>query len=113
MSDLLAEHPFSSSEAVIESDDGPLTLGSLRTRVAALAETLHTAGVGPGQAVANLVTPGPSSVVVMFAVWAVGAVYVPVNVRYAAAEVDDLVAETAGRPARPAGPSRCCCGTAA
>jgi long-chain acyl-CoA synthetase len=94
MSALLAEHPFSSMEPVIESDDGSLTLGQLRDRVAALAKTLQAAGVGPGQAVANLVTPGPSSVVVMFAVWAVGAVYVPVNVRYAAAEVADLVAET-------------------
>jgi acyl-CoA synthetase (AMP-forming)/AMP-acid ligase II len=94
LSELLDQHPFAAAEPVIESDDGVLTLGELRARVAALAGTLRAAGVGPGQAVGNLVAPGSSSVVVMFAVWAIGAVYVPVNVRYAAEEVAELMVET-------------------
>lgn len=94
LSELLDQHPFAAAEPVISSDDGVLTLGELRTRVAALADTLHAAGIGPGQAVGNLVAPGSSSVAVMFAVWAAGAVYVPVNVRYSAEEVAELADET-------------------
>ena len=94
LSELLTGHPFADGEPVVESGDGPLSLGELRARVAVLADALRAAGVQPGQAVGNLVTPGPSSVVVMFAVWAAGAVYVPVNVRSAAAEVAELTGET-------------------
>ena len=94
LSELLDQHPFDAAEPVISSDDGVLTLGELRARVAALAGTLQAAGVEPGQAVGNLVAPGASAVAVMFAVWAVGAVYVPVNVRYSAEEVADLADET-------------------
>jgi long-chain acyl-CoA synthetase len=79
----------------VESDEGPLPAGELRARTAELAAALRAAGVAPGQAVGNLVIPGPSAVVVMFAVWTAGAVYVPVNVRYSAGEVAELVAETA------------------
>jgi len=92
LSELLDQHPFAATEPVVESDDGILTLGELRVRVAALSDTLRAAGVRPGQAVGNLVVPGSSSVAVMFAVWAV--VYVPVNVRSSAEEVADLVNET-------------------
>jgi long-chain acyl-CoA synthetase len=94
LSELLDQHPFAASDPVISSDEGVLTLGDLRARVSALAGTLHAAGVGPGQAVGNLVAPGASSVAVMFAVWAAGAVYVPVNVRYSAEEAADLAEET-------------------
>ena len=104
LSALLAEHPFHGDEVVVESDDGPLSVGELRAGVAGLARTLRAAGVQPGHAVGNLVTPGPSAVVVMFAVWAAGAVYVPINVRYSAAEIAELTDETrpvllVGRPA--------------
>jgi acyl-CoA synthetase (AMP-forming)/AMP-acid ligase II len=94
LSELLAGHPFPSAAPLVESDDGPLSLGELRARVAALADTLRAAGVRPGQAVGNLVIPGPSAVAVMFAVWAAGAVYVPVNVRWTASEVAELTDET-------------------
>jgi long-chain acyl-CoA synthetase len=93
LSELLAEHPFSGDDPLVESDDGLLSLGELRAGVAALAQTLRAAGVEPGHAVGNLVIPGPSAVVVMFAVWAAGAVYVPVNVRYSAAEIAELADE--------------------
>jgi acyl-CoA synthetase (AMP-forming)/AMP-acid ligase II len=78
----------------MESDGGTVTLGELRARVATLAETLRAAGLQPGQAVGNLVVHGPSAVVVMFAVWAVGAVYVPINARYSADEIAALTEET-------------------
>jgi long-chain acyl-CoA synthetase len=94
LSELLDRHPFADSEPLVESDDGPLSAGEIRGRAAALAAALRAAGVRPGQAVGNLVAPGPSAVVVMFAVWAAGGVYVPVNVRYTAGEVEELAAET-------------------
>jgi long-chain acyl-CoA synthetase len=84
---LLADHPFAVAESVVYSDAGSLSLGELRYRVDLLADTLRAAGVQAGQAVGNLVAPGPSAVVVMFAVWMIGAVYVPFNVRYTAEEV--------------------------
>ena len=93
LSDLLTEHPFAPGQVVVESDSGSLSLAELRSRVEALAGTLRAAGVESGQAVGNLVAPGPSAVVVMFAVWALGAVYVPMNVRYTAQEVAALAAE--------------------
>lgn len=94
LSELLDRHPFADSEPLVESDEGTLSAGELRRQTAALAVTLRAAGVLPGQAVGNLVVPGPSAIVVMFAVWAVGGVYVPVNVRYSATEVAGLITET-------------------
>src|ERR1700688_1274323 len=91
---LLAEHRFADDDPRVTSESGTLTLGDLRARVDALAGTLRTAGLAAGQAVGNLVLPGPSSLVVMFATWAAGGVYVPVNARYTAQEVASLAAET-------------------
>jgi long-chain acyl-CoA synthetase len=93
LSVLLAEHPFSPGDALVISDSGTLTLGGLRARVDGLAAVLRAAGLTAGQAVGNLVLPGPSAVVVMFAVWAAGGVYVPVNARYTAGEVASIDAE--------------------
>jgi acyl-CoA synthetase (AMP-forming)/AMP-acid ligase II len=94
LSVLLAEHPFSPGDPLVTSDSGTQTLGDLRSQVDALAGTLRAAGLRPGQAVGNLVLPGPSSLVVMFATWAADGVYVPVNVRYTAEEVASITAET-------------------
>jgi acyl-CoA synthetase (AMP-forming)/AMP-acid ligase II len=102
LSVLLAEHPFADDAILVtsgvssdaaSSGAGTLTLGALRGRVSELASTLRAAGLEGGQAVGNLVLPGPSSLVVMFAVWAAGGVYVPVNVRYTAAEVASVDTE--------------------
>jgi acyl-CoA synthetase (AMP-forming)/AMP-acid ligase II len=90
LSVLLAEHPFSPGDPLVTSESGTLTLGDLRARVDALAGTLRAAG----QAVGNLVLPGPSSLVVMFATWAAGGVYAPVNARYTAEEVASIADET-------------------
>jgi acyl-CoA synthetase (AMP-forming)/AMP-acid ligase II len=94
LSVLLAEHPFAAGDLLVTSESGTVTLGDMRARVDALAGTLRAAGLAAGQAVGNLVLPGPSSLVVMFATWAAGGVYVPVNARYTAQEVATLAAET-------------------
>jgi acyl-coenzyme A synthetase/AMP-(fatty) acid ligase len=94
LSDLLADLPFSDSDHAVVSESGRLRLGELRARVASLAATLREAQVRPGHPVGNLVAPGPSSIVAMFAVWAVGAVYIPINRRFTAGEVSSFLAET-------------------
>lgn len=94
LSELLTGHPFAASDTVVESETGALTLGELRDRVAALADALRAAGLKPGQAAANLVTTGRPTIVAMFAVWAAGGVYVPVNGRYAPDEIADIIRET-------------------
>ena len=91
---LLADLPLSGTDAVVESESGRLALGELRARVNALAATLREARVRPGHPVGTLVTPGPSSIVAMFATWAVGAIYIPINNRFTAAEVSSFLAET-------------------
>lgn len=93
LSALLEEHPFAAGDLLVTSDAGSVTLGELRARVAALAQVLREAGLRPGQPVANLVAPGPSSLEVMFATWAAGGVYVPVNARFTAQEVASVAAE--------------------
>ncbi|HUN34369.1 MAG TPA: long-chain fatty acid--CoA ligase [Trebonia sp.] len=93
LSGLLDGHPFSADDPLVISESGTLSLGDVRARVAGLAATLRAAGLTAGQAVGNLVTPGPSSIVVMFAVWAAGGVYVPVNARWTAQEVTSVDAE--------------------
>lgn len=94
LGDLLADLPFSDSDDAVVSESGRLGLGELRARVAALAATLREAQVRPGHPVGTLVAPGPSSIVAMFATWAVGAVYVPINHRFTPAEVSSFLAET-------------------
>jgi acyl-CoA synthetase (AMP-forming)/AMP-acid ligase II len=94
LSVLLAEHPFDAADPLVTSESGTVTLGEFRALVDALAGTLRAAGVQAGQAVGNLVLPGPSSLVVMFATWAAGGVYVPVNARFTASEVASAADET-------------------
>jgi long-chain acyl-CoA synthetase len=91
---LLHGLPYHADDVVVASDSGELSLGELTARVDELAGALRAAGVRPGLPVGNLVAPGPSAVVAMFAAWSAGAVYVPINRRYTAAEVRALCEET-------------------
>lgn len=105
---LLRGLPHQAGDVLISADGQQLTLGELRARVDELAGALRSAGVGPGHPVGNLVAPGPSGVVAMFAAWTAGAVYVPINRRYTAQETKAFIAETplalvVGEPADLAG----------
>jgi acyl-CoA synthetase (AMP-forming)/AMP-acid ligase II len=86
--------PHHAGDVVIASGGGQLTLGELQGRVDELAAALRSAGVAPGHPVGSLVAPGPSGVVAMFATWAAGAVYVPINRRYTAQETRAFTEET-------------------
>ncbi len=84
--DLLMKHPFGPDDGLLFTIDQTITAGDARTAVTALAGTLRRAGVEPGQAVAVARANDTSYVIAMFAVWAAGAVFVPINRR--APEVD-------------------------
>jgi long-chain acyl-CoA synthetase len=91
---LLRDLPHHGDDVVIVSGDDRLTVSELRDRIDELAGSLRTANVQAGLGVGNLVAPGPSAVVAMFAAWAVGAVYVPINRRYTAQETKAFLDET-------------------
>ncbi len=84
--DLLLDHPFGPDDGLLFTIDQAVTAGEARMAVAALADTLRRAGVEPGQAVAVARANDTTYVIAMFAVWAAGAVFVPINRR--APEVD-------------------------
>ncbi len=94
LSELISGHPFTAAHVIVESESGAVALGELQDRIERLAGELRASGIRPGQPVGNLVRPGASAVVVMFATWAVGATYVPINRRYTPAEVLAFVTET-------------------
>lgn len=73
------------------------TRGEILDAADRLAGTLVRMGVSSDSAVAALVPSTPLGVVMLFAIWRVGAVAAPLNPRLPAAAIDRLVAET--RPA--------------
>ena len=91
LSDLLLHHPFSDEQGLLHTVDETMTAGQARARVAELIPEL---AVEPGQAVAVMLPNGPELVCTMAAIWEVGGVYVPVNPRLPAIEVEQVLAET-------------------
>ena len=71
------------------------TWAELRARAETVAADLAAAGVGPGRAVGVALPNGAELVATLFGVWRAGAVYVPINPRLAADEIDHVVASTA------------------
>jgi acyl-coenzyme A synthetase/AMP-(fatty) acid ligase len=99
---LLLEHPAGDDEQLLHGPDRSWTGLEARTHVADLAAELAAVGVESGQAVAVRLPDGPRVVLAMTAIWSVGAVFVPVNARLPAAEVDRILDET--EPAAVIGP---------
>jgi long-chain acyl-CoA synthetase len=89
---LLDDHPGAPGDLLLADDDGELNRSEVEAAVAARAEDLRAAGVTAHDAVAVALGNDTSFVVAMFAIWSVGAVLVPVNVRAPAPERDALVA---------------------
>lgn len=63
--------------------DTVLTFGELRERSIRCARALETLGVGRGDRVASLMDKGPDLVVLIVAIWRLGAVYVPLFTAFA------------------------------
>jgi long-chain acyl-CoA synthetase len=102
LASLLIDHPFPSEQPLLYTIDRTVTAGTARTQAYALADELGAMGVQPGQAVAVQLPNGPDVVVAMVGIWLADAVFVPVNPRLPAAEMDSVLTPTA--PAATIGP---------
>jgi fatty-acyl-CoA synthase len=78
-----------------------MTFGEMRTtyaemasRVARFARVLHDAGVNSGDRVAYLGGNHPAFLETLFATAALGAIFVPLNARLSAAEIDFMLADS-------------------
>ncbi|HEY3736963.1 MAG TPA: class I adenylate-forming enzyme family protein [Jatrophihabitans sp.] len=94
LADLLDGLPHAPSDVAVVCDDERISLAELKERVAELADVLRSAGVVAGQPVGMFVGHGSAAVVAMFAVWKVGAVYVPMNRRSTVAEIQKFIGDT-------------------
>lgn len=94
LASVLVDHPFADDVPLLHSVDDSLTAGECRARAASVADALRAAGVQPHQAVAVQLPNDPRAVVTMFGVWLAGAVFVPVNARFPAAEVEHVLNRT-------------------
>ncbi len=79
-------------EALVFPDER-VTYGELRERSIGLAGNLRALGVEPGDHVAYLMAGGVDILVVMLGILRLGAVAVPINARYKAAEITGVLAD--------------------
>lgn len=93
LASLLLDHPAADDEPLLHGSGRSWTAGEARAEVARLVASLGDAGVPAGAAVAARVT-GCEMVLAMTAIWAHGAVFVPVNDRLPDAAVDALLGRT-------------------
>lgn len=95
LASLLMDHPFAADEPLLHGPELTLTAGEARDAAQAIAGRLQDLGVQPGQAVAVQMRDGPPLITTMFGIWLAGAVFVPVNRRVPAPEVQKVLAATA------------------
>jgi acyl-CoA synthetase (AMP-forming)/AMP-acid ligase II len=79
-------------EVVVHVGEEGWTRGEVRASADAIAARLAAVGVEPGQAVAVQLADSVDLVATLFGVWWAGAVYVPVNPRATAGEVEHVLA---------------------
>ena len=91
---LLLDHPLADDAGLIHTVDRSVTAGDAKASARRLAQTLTSAGIEPGQAVATRLDDTPEAVIAMFGIWAAGAVFVPVNPRHPVAEADHVMSAT-------------------
>jgi acyl-CoA synthetase (AMP-forming)/AMP-acid ligase II len=97
LASLLTDHPFSDDELLLHTVDRSLTAGDARHAAAAWANDLRENGLHSGRAVAAQLPNGPEAVIAMLGTWMADCVWVPINPRSPAHEVDRVVHVT--RPA--------------
>jgi acyl-CoA synthetase (AMP-forming)/AMP-acid ligase II/alkylation response protein AidB-like acyl-CoA dehydrogenase len=91
LADLLVAHPFGDDEPLLHTIARSMTAGDVRRSAANVSDRLRDAGVQPGQLVGVQLPNSPEMVTTMFGVWLSGAVFVPINARAAAPEVEHSV----------------------
>jgi len=77
--------------------DRATTYAELHDRVARLADRLRVAGIEPGDRVGYLGPNHPAFVETMFATYAIGGVFVPLNFRLTAPEIDYQLADSGAK----------------
>jgi long-chain acyl-CoA synthetase len=91
LASLLVEHPFRDADPLLHTIDRTVTAGDARKAARSFADRLRREGIRPGQAVAVQLPNGPDAVTTMFGTWLADCVFVPVNPRYTAPEVDRII----------------------
>lgn len=80
----------------IETDEGErISYGALTARTGRMANALVGLGVGPGDRVAAQVEKSPEALVLYLATLRAGAVFLPLNTGYTAAEMDYFIGDAA------------------
>ena len=86
LADLVNDHPAAADETLLYDDRTELSAGDARAAVHALADRLRALGVQPGQPVLMQLPNSVEALIGMLAIWAAGAVLVPLNHRAPAKE---------------------------
>jgi acyl-CoA synthetase (AMP-forming)/AMP-acid ligase II len=90
LTDLLEPRADDATTPAVYFRDDVLTRDALRAGAQLLADRLVAAGVTAGQPVAVMLPNGPEVIAAMFGCWLAGGVYVPINPRLTAAEVEHM-----------------------
>lgn len=77
--------------------DRPISYGEFYTRIHCLAALMHARGIKPGDVVALFMKNSPAFLEIAYAASYVGAVFLPVNYRLAAAEADYILNDAQAR----------------
>lgn len=92
--DLIRSRIPSSDKTLIETADGAaISYGDMLARSARLAGALAAFGVTPGDRIAAQVEKSPENLMLFLATMRVGAVYLPLNTAYTAAELDYFIGD--------------------
>jgi acyl-coenzyme A synthetase/AMP-(fatty) acid ligase len=91
---ILMDHPFADDEGLVHTAERTVTAGEAKDAARARAHELRSLGVRAHQAVAVQLPNTPEFVTTMFGCWLADTVFVPVNARAPASEVDEIVAAT-------------------
>lgn len=91
LGDLLPEHPDEPGRPLVHVGARSWTAGELDAAARSMATRLADHGVAPGDRVGVSMPNGGELIAALFAVWRVGATYVPLNPRAPANELERLV----------------------
>ncbi len=90
---LLLHHPLLDAETLVYAEDRTFTVAEFGDAVSQLAAMIADAGVRRGSAVAAIVEGGPHPLIVMYASWLAGTVYMPCNARLTDTEIRQMLDE--------------------
>jgi acyl-CoA synthetase (AMP-forming)/AMP-acid ligase II len=93
LAQLLLQHPIPADQPILYSGTDAFSGTRLRQAAGDLSRLILDTGARPGSVVAALVSGGPNPLVVMYAAWLAGAVYMPCNDRLTDHEMVQMLAD--------------------